>query len=130
MRGMSPRPLPLLTRLRRHRGLWLLVAVVLLIKLVSGSVCLADGGAHDGDGPQTHLSVAMTVDAPAAGSSGDGDCLLGEGASCHCACAHAATLPASVVLAIGAHDAPFIAASVDAGRVPEMTGSLLRPPIA
>ena len=38
----------LLTRLRRHRGLWVLVMAVLLIKLVSGSVCVADGGERDG----------------------------------------------------------------------------------
>jgi hypothetical protein len=130
MRGMSTRPAPLLNRLRRHRGLWLLVVAVLLIKLVSGSVCLADGGERDTVSPQAHVAAAMALDAPATEQAGDGACLLGEGASCHCACAHAATLPASVELAIGSHDAPFATAAVDAGRVPEMTGSLLRPPIA
>ncbi|KLD63895.1 hypothetical protein [Dyella japonica] len=127
---MSPRPLPLLHRLRRHRGLWALVVAVLLIKLVSGSVCLADGGgraAGAGLGDAA-TSVTMVVAAPA--PSGDGDCLLGEGASCHCACPHAAGLPTSVALAVDAPDAPFLVSSVDAGRVPAIAGSLLRPPIA
>ena len=45
---MSSSAMPLLKRLRRHRGLWVLVMAVLLIKLVSGSVCVADGGERDG----------------------------------------------------------------------------------
>jgi len=126
---MSPRSVPLLHRLRRHRGLWVLVVAVLLIKLVSGSVCLADGGERDTFQAQSHASIAMTVDAAPA-AQGDGDCLLGEGASCHCACAHAATLPVSVALAVGMPEAAFAAPSIDAGRLPEATRSLLRPPIA
>ena len=34
---------PLLVRLRRHRGLWVLAVAVLLIKLATGTICLADG---------------------------------------------------------------------------------------
>lgn len=123
---MSPRSLPLLSRLRRHPGLWVLVVAVLLIKLVSGSVCLADGGERD----TSRAHVAVTVEAAPAAQGGDGDCLLGEGASCHCACAHAAALPASVALAVGMPAASFATPSVDAGRVPDATRSLLRPPIA
>lgn len=33
---------PLLVRLRRHRGLWVVALVVLLFKLASSSMCLAD----------------------------------------------------------------------------------------
>lgn len=124
---MSPRSLPLLKRLRRHRGLWALVVAVLFIKLLSGSVCLGDGGERDVRASGIHAAVAMTVDAT---SVGDGDCLLGEGASCHCACPHASTLPTVVVLAIDAPDASFVTSPVDVGRVPRITGSLLRPPIA
>jgi hypothetical protein len=124
---MSSRPLPLLKRLRRHRGLWALVVAVLFIKLLSGSVCLADGGERDLRAGDAHAAVVMTVDAT---PSGDGDCLLGEGTSCHCACPHASTLPTAVVLAIDAPVASFVTSPVDVGRVPDITGSLLRPPIA
>jgi hypothetical protein len=123
-------PLPLLKRLRRHRGLWVLVVAVLLIRLVSGSVCLADGGERDGSSGRVLVASAMTVQAPPEAASGDGDCLLGEGASCHCACPHAAGLPSTVVLAVDAPGAPFLVSSVDVGRVPAVAGSLLRPPIA
>ncbi|QNK01531.1 hypothetical protein [Dyella telluris] len=127
---MSLRSPPLFHRLRRHRGLWALVVAVLLIKLVSGSLCLADGGERDMSVSQGHVVATAAFDAPATQPAGDGDCLLGEGTACHCACAHAATLPASAMLAIGMHVAPFVSASVPLGRVPSMTGSLLRPPIA
>lgn len=127
---MSSPSLPLLKRLRRHRGLWALVVAVLLIRLVSGSVCLADGGERDGFSGRSVAAAAMTVQAPSQAASGDGDCLLGEGASCHCACAHAVSLPSTMMLAVGAPDAPFLVSSVDAGRVPAVAGSLLRPPIA
>jgi hypothetical protein len=126
---MSPRSTPLLNRLRRHRGLWALVVAVLLIKLVSGSVCLADGGERDAYRAQAHASVTLSVEAtPVQGA--DSDCLLGEGGSCHCACAHTATLPTSMALAVGMPEASFAAPSVNVGRVPDATRSLLRPPIA
>jgi hypothetical protein len=127
---MFPRPLPLLERLRRHRGLWALVLAVLFIKLLSGSVCLADGGERDTFDGGTRAVGAMTVDASPAAPAGDGDCLLGEGSSCHCACAHALALPVSAVLAVHAQQAFFAASLIDAGRVPDATASLLRPPIA
>lgn len=127
---MSSRSLPLLLRLRRHRGLWALVVAVLLIKLVSGSVCLADGGERDASPGRGYAvaSAAMVVAAPV--RAGDGECLLGEGASCHCACPHAAGLPSLVMLTVNAPEAPFLVSSAHAGRVPAVAGSLLRPPIA
>jgi hypothetical protein len=127
---MSPRSLPLLNRLRRHRGLWVLMVAVLLIKLLSSSVCLADGGERDVFPAKTHVAIAATFDAPAIGQSGDGDCVLGEGAACHCACPHAAALPMSVALSIGTPTEAFLVATADADRPPSVTGSLLRPPIA
>lgn len=127
---MSPRSVPLLNRLRRHRGLWALVVAVLLIKLVSGAVCLADGGERDAFRAQVHASATMSVEAAPVSQGADSDCLLGEGGSCHCACAHAATLPASMALAVGMPKASFAAPAIDAGRVPDATRSLLRPPIA
>ena len=127
---MSSRSLPLLHRLRRHRGLWALVVAVLLIKLVSGSLCMADGGERDVGQGRGYVASSMTMEASPQAPSGDGDCLLGEGSSCHCACPHAAGLPTSVVLAVGAPEAPFLVSSVDAGRRPAVAGSLFRPPIA
>lgn len=127
---MSSRPLPLLHRLRRHRGLWALVVAVLLIKLVSGSVCLADGGERDFSSGRGYASAALTMAAAVQAPSGDGDCLLGEGASCHCACPHAASLPSLAVLAVSAPEATPPLSSVEAGRMPAVAGSLLRPPIA
>jgi hypothetical protein len=127
---MSSSALPLLKRLRRHRGLWVLVMAVLLIKLVSGSVCAADGGERDGFSGRASVAAAMTMQATPEVPSSDGACLLGEGGSCHCACAHAATLPVSLVLAVGNPGMPLGIPSADAGRVPAVTASLLRPPIA
>ena len=127
---MSSSALPLLTRLRRHRGLWVLVMAVLLIKLVSASICVADGGERDGFSGRASVAAAMTIHATAQAPSSDGACLLGEGGSCHCACAHAATLPVSMVLAMGNPGMPLAIPSADAGHVPAMTASLLRPPIA
>jgi hypothetical protein len=127
---MSSPSLPLLHRLRRHRGLWALVVAVLLIKLVSGSVCLADGGVRDVGPWRGYVASSMTMEVVAQAPSGDGDCLLGEGSSCHCACPHAASLPTSLVMAVGAPAAPLLVSSVDAGRMPAVAGSLLRPPIA
>lgn len=126
MRAMPSLPSPLFKRLRRHRGLWLLVAAVLLIKLVGGSVCVADGGARDGFSARMGMAATMTVQA----AQGDGDCLLGEGSACHCNCAHAAGLPSSVVQVGTVPQAPTLVPTVDAGRMPAMTATLLRPPIA
>jgi len=127
---MSSSAFPLLKRLRRHRGLWVLVMAVLLIKLVSGSVCVADGGERDGFSGRASVAAAMTMQAIPQVPLDDGACLLGEDGSCHCACAHAATLPVSMVLAVGNPGMPSMTPSADAGRVPAMTATLLRPPIA
>ena len=126
---MTSPSVPLLTRLRRHRGLWLLFVAVMLVKLASGSVCMADRGERDGYAGGASAVTASSMVAAAATAAGD-DCLLGEGASCHCACAHNATLPVTVLIVLAAPVAPFLRSPVDAGRVPELTGSLLRPPIA
>ena len=122
--------MPLLKRLRRHRGLWVLVMAVLLIKLVSGSVCVADGGERDGFSGRVSVAAAAAMQATPQVPSDDGACLLGEGGSCHCACAHAATLPVSLVLAVGNPGMSLVIPSADAGHVPAVTASLLRPPIA
>lgn len=122
----------LLTRLRRHRGLWVLAVAVLLIKLVSGSICVADGPSARFASATAAAPTTLVADtAVSAVSTGDTiSCLLGEGRSCHCACAHSDTLPASTPLPIARMEARFAPLTLHSGFTPATTGSLLRPPIA
>lgn len=127
---MSRASRPWLTRLRRYRGLWLLAVFALMIKLVGGTLCAADG-VRFADVKETQRSAVVLADAAATpDSDSGGDCLLGEGGSCHCACAHAAPVPTMVMLSVTAQTIPFDLppAPVD-HRSAQMT-SLLRPPIA
>lgn len=129
---MPPHASPLLTRLRRHRGLWVLAVFVLLVKFASGTVCLTD---RPGASVAASAVAASHVDTAAAvtaddSTDDDGNCWLGEGSQCHCACAHSMTLPASAaapVLALASH---FLPPALSSGWTPAVTGSLLRPPIA
>ena len=123
---------PLLTRLRRHRGLWVLAVAVLLIKLVSGSICVADGpGARFASATAAAPTTLLADTAVSTVSADDANlCLLGEGRSCHCACAHSVTLPASAPLPIAMVEARFAPINLHSGFTPATTGSLLRPPIA
>ena len=124
----------LLSRLRRHRGLWLLAVAVLMIKLSAGMICL-------GDGPDLRLAVTtaaatslydVALDATeyAAPADAKGNCLLGEPGDCHCACAHSVTLPTTALASITTMEVRFASPAVRAGYTPAMSGSLLRPPIA
>ncbi|GAA0260045.1 hypothetical protein GCM10009126_26820 [Rhodanobacter caeni] len=121
----------LLTRLRRHRGLWVLAVAVLLIKLVSGSICVADGpGAQFASATAAAPTTLLADTAVSTVSADDANpCLLGEGRSCHCACAHSVTLPASTPLPIAMMEARFAPLTRHSGFTPATTGSLLRPPI-
>ena len=129
MHRFSP---PLLARLRRHRGLWLLAMVVLMIKLASGTLCLADGpGAQlAADRATTGMTALSLNSASADVSSGSDDCLLGEGTGCHCSCAHSIALPMSLVLSVHAMPVAFHRPSTSSGFAPAMTSTELRPPIA
>jgi hypothetical protein len=123
-------PPPLLARLRRHRGLWALVVAVMLIKLATGTICLADG-----IGQRTASTLAADVPALAvmaadAAPHDDAGCLLGEAGGCHCTCAHAVTLPVTAWSPIDAMDARFVAPMVSPQQIPAFTGSPIRPPIA
>lgn len=122
---------PLLTRLRRHRGLWALAVAVMLIKLMAGTICLADG-LDQRFASATGVDVPVLVDAVADASAHDdaGNCVLGEAGGCHCACAHSATLPTAAWPPIGAMDVHFVAPAVFPRRTPAFAGSLIRPPIA
>lgn len=122
----------LLTRLRRHRGLWVLAVAVLMIKLVAGTVCMADAPEKRLVSTTTISPASLPVDTVAASVSADdaNACLLGEGSGCHCACAHTVTLPVTTPLAIARVEARFDAFDIHSGFTPATTGSLLRPPIA
>ncbi|WP_426688900.1 hypothetical protein [Rhodanobacter ginsengiterrae] len=122
---------PLLTRLRHHRGLWVLAVAVLLIKLVAGSICLGDNPAATALADvQATTSVLTAVDSATAATPDDNACLLGEAGGCHCACAHALTLAASVTLAVAPVETSAASSRLSPDMIPATTGSLLRPPIA
>jgi len=119
-------PSPLLTRLRRHQGAWALCVFVLLFKLVTGAVCLAD---------VPHTSVPSKADVALMQVSENvaqdgGDCLLGEAAGCHCACAHAVPLTGFRTSNAAALNGDFEPPFISSGYQPAPPGSLLRPPIA
>lgn len=127
------RPTPsLLTRLRSHRGVWALAMAVLMIKLVAGTLCLADTPNGSASSPLAAVATAqLPVDITASAVDDDGDtCLLGEPGGCHCTCAHSVTLPTATVLAVSALHPHFDAPALSSGFTPAVTGSLLRPPIA
>ena len=117
---------PLLTRLRRYHGLWLLAVFALMIKLVGGSLCAADSLQNFPNDKQR----AVLVQATSAHDDGAGDCLLGEGGACHCACTHAVPLPAMVSLRVAAAILPAELPAASSGHRAERTATLLRPPIA
>lgn len=120
---------PLLSRLRRHRGLWALAILVLMIKLVSSSVCLSDDPSARMTSAQVESLVTL-VDQQAADAPDEGACLLDEAGACHCACAHAATLTTVMAPPIAPAVAGLASIPLSLGLVPDTTGSLLRPPIA
>lgn len=123
---MLRRPLPLLTRLRRHRGWFALAFAVLLIKLVSSSVCLGDRAPLLAASAPAGTTVAATADEQAGEL-----CLLGEGADCHCACAHSLTVTRTgVIAAVPAAPATARGGLAVPEHLPVFSGSLLRPPIA
>lgn len=127
---MSRASVPLLTRLRRYRGLWLLAFATLMIKLLSSSVCLGDGNvepftASQGTTTQTLATVSGGSDAAL-----DDACLLGEAGNCHCACTHALTLASQMVSPIAPMVVTMESPRLSLGLMPDTTGSVLRPPIA
>ena len=125
---MSRASRPLLSQLRRYRGLWLLAVFALMFKLIGGSLCAADGPRYDA-GTDAQRSAAVQMMASVAGDEGAGDCLLGEGGSCHCACTHAVPLPAMATLQVAAAILPAELPAASSGHHAERTATLLRPPI-
>ncbi|MBS0570735.1 MAG: hypothetical protein JSS28_09015 [Proteobacteria bacterium] len=111
-------------RLRRHRGLWALAFVVLLLKLTSATACLADGA-----GVLAVAASAQAVDAAPA-ATGTDPCVLGEAGACHCACPETVPLPATVASVPSALVAAFVPPALEPGIDPVFAASPLRPPIA
>lgn len=124
----------LLSRLRRHRGLWLLAVAIMMIKLTAGTICLGDGPnlrlAATAAATTSPYDVSLDVAEPTAPVDAKGDCLLGEPGDCHCACAHSVTLPTAALASVTAMEVRFASPVIRTGYTPAMTGSLLRPPIA
>lgn len=123
-----PRRLPsLLSRLRRHRGLWVVVALVLLFKLGSSSVCLGDAPVSAVAGGTDVVAVTAVSSSPT--TPDIGSCLLGE-AECHCVCAHALPVPVAVpALAALQRPAVTVMPAADGLRIAAIDLPL-RPPIA
>lgn len=131
---MLPRATTVVSRLRGHRGLWALAVFALVLKLVSGTVCLADRPSAPTAAPAAasavaHVdAIAVTIVAPVS-AAGDGLCGLGEGSGCHCACAHSMALPIGTAFTVLTPASHFVAPTRSYGRTPHLTGSPLRPPI-
>jgi len=124
---MHPRQVNVFRYLRSHKGAWMLVFAAILIKVMTATACMLDGprivDAAAVAASET-ATQAQTVD-----DRGD-DCLLGESGGCHCACAHAMTLPAvAPSLALTVRPMPV---DIHPPVTPSLrtVGSLLRPPIA
>ncbi len=123
----------LLTRLRRHRGLWVLAVAVLLIKLAAGTICLTDGpGKRVAVQATTAVAATLAMNTTAGDAVADdaSGCLLGEAGDCHCSCAHTMPVPATALRPIAKMEAHFESHAIHSGFEPATTGSLLRPPIA
>ncbi|MGN6228349.1 MAG: hypothetical protein ACTHNM_13025 [Dyella sp.] len=118
----------LLSKIRRHRGLWSLAFVVLLLKLVSGTVCLADGAASSWKASPS-AAVVLTAEEPSLALSDDA-CLLGEGTECHCACVHSVALPTMASYALSPVAPQFVPPALSDMRLAAPPGALHRPPIA
>ena len=113
-----------LSRLRSSRKLWLLCVLTVLFKLATGSMCMADGVQLPSGTTTAAVDVAVSDDGR------DGDCVLGEGGSCHCACSHSVPVPPpiAVIPHVVALTSEWPVLSLP--YVPTHVGVLLRPPIA
>ena len=120
--------------------------VALVIKIAAGTACLLDAPAAEGlastnasvathamktdvaDATKVAMHEATTV---AAGETvASESCLLGETGDCHCACAHAATLPATLPHFVATIALPDVVMHLPMTLAPRTDRSPLRPPIA
>jgi hypothetical protein len=116
----------LFTRLRRHRGVWVLALAVLLFKVAMSTFCVLDG-------PRIAFAGDATIGTMAAVDSLEGDddlCVLNEGKGCHCTCAHAVAMPAGDSTVLVAPLVSRVHPLLPAAASPAFARSPLRPPIA
>src|SRR3546814_16843307 len=121
----------LLSHLRRHRGLWVLAVAVLLIKLVSGSICLADGPRAQFVLATAAAPATLLADTAFSPVSADdvNHCLLGEGAGCHRACAQSVTLLPTAPLSLPRIEPRLAPRPPPSGLPQSLTPPLRCPPI-
>jgi hypothetical protein len=121
----------MLQRLRRHKGGWLLLIAALMIKIAAGTVCVMDGPSLASSAPSGDHAEIVSVLQASTSSVDDGDaCLLGEPGGCHCACAHATALPATMPALIAVVGLPAVVGHLPAAPTPLFNRAPLRPPIA
>jgi hypothetical protein len=104
---------------------------VMLIKLATGTICLADG-LNKRFASTVVVDTTMLAGTVADASAHDdaSNCVLGEAGGCHCTCAHAVTLTTTAWLPIDKMDAHFVASAIPPRHMPAFAGSVIRPPIA
>ena len=109
----------------------MLLIAALMIKIATGTVCLLDGPPL-AESPLSggYTLTFGTMQADAASANDDEACLLGEGSSCHCACAHAAALPVAAPALATVIGLPIIVSHLPAAPSLLVSPSPLRPPIA
>ncbi|MEO7068243.1 MAG: hypothetical protein ABI114_15130 [Rhodanobacter sp.] len=128
---MPHRTPSLLFRLRRHRGLLVLAIAVLLLKFLTGTVCLAnDTGTRIISATTTPTTMPAEVTSAASSDTYVSACVLGEVGGCHCTCAHNAPLAVTTPMPLLRLDAPAAPTSLQLPRAPAIAGLLHRPPIA
>lgn len=117
---------PLLNRLRRHRGVWLLALAVMLFKVGMSTFCVLDG-----PGPVTRLIGDTPTATASIDNDGDGDgCVLNEGKGCHCSCSHTVAMPATFLPVLAVVPPTQRPVTLPAAPSPHFQRSPLRPPIA
>lgn len=120
--------------------------VALVIKIAASTACLLDTPAAEGLAPadasaSTHATTTgvtnptevTTHDATTGTATyavANESCLLGETGDCHCACAHAATLPAALPHFVATIALPEVVVHQPMTLAPRIDRSPLRPPIA
>jgi hypothetical protein len=124
---MLPTSPTLLHYLRRHRRGWALLMAALVLKLAASTICAWDAPPSGWQAADTRVAL---VDAAHPDAADDAGCLLGEGSSCHCACAHAVALPTALPSLDAAENVTVVLTHVPAAATPRIARSPLRPPIA
>ncbi|UPG94338.1 hypothetical protein [Luteibacter aegosomatissinici] len=127
---MHARTASLFQRLRSHKGAWLLVFAAIMLKVAAATVCVLDGPKVVALAASQVATAQADVTTHASTATDDEDCLLGEVGGCHCACAHAVTLPATAPFVAAVAIPPALSVHLPASPAPLVSPSPLRPPIA